>query len=174
MLRFRRVHRQEHRVKLVRRQGPAQDFRVVVAGDADEPHPAPFPGVVERLQRPAGGAQGLDFVHGPDIVHLPQIQVIRIEILQGDAEMGHGLFKGAPMGFAGEEDFVPVAFQAAAQVGLAAGVGPGGFEVIDPGRQGRLNHGLGLAVVTKGPQHAFASQAQPGGGVPGASQGFLG
>ena len=88
--------------------------------------------------------------------------------------MGHGLFKGAPVGFAGEEDLIPVAFQARAQVGLAAGVGPGGFEVIDPGRQGRFDDGLSLALVTEGPQHAFASQAQPGGGVPGTPHNFLG
>ena len=90
------------------------------------------------------------------------------------AEVGHGLFEGAAVGFAGEEDLVPVALEAAAQVGLAAGVGPGGLEVIDAGRQGRLDDRLGLALVTEGAQHPFASQTQPGGGVPGAAQGFLG
>jgi len=97
-----------------------------------------------------------------------------LEEFQRDAEMGHGLLESPPVGFAGEEKLVSVAFKAAAQVRLAAGVGPGGLEVIDARGQGRLDDGLGLAVVAEGPQNAFASQAQPGGGVPGAPQGFLG
>ena len=141
---LRRIDRQQHRVELVEVQGPAQHLRVVVAGDPDEPGPTLLLGLAEGLESPAGRAQGLHFLQAAHVVHLPQVQVVGVQVLQGDGQMGHGLLIGAAVGLAGEEDLVPVALQAPAQIGFAAGVGPGGLEVADAGLQGRVDDRLGV------------------------------
>ena len=97
-----------------------------------------------------------------------------MRLLQGSGQVLLGLAPGAAVGFAGEENAVPVALEGFAQIGLAAGVSPGALKVRDAGFQGRLDHGPGLALVAKGAEHPFAPQAQNGDGTAGASQGRLG
>ena len=63
----------------------------MVAGDADKPGLALLLGPAERLQGPAGRAQGLHLRHGPHIMDLPEVQVVGVQVPQGGGQVLLGL-----------------------------------------------------------------------------------
>jgi len=77
---------------------------VVMAGDADETHQALFPGLGKCLD---GTAWSEDFRHvilGPDVMHLPQIEVVGVHVTEGLVQVGQGACFTAVVRLAGKKD----------------------------------------------------------------------
>ncbi len=117
-----------------------------MGGDAQMPDLSRVSGPEQGLQRAAGG-DGLGQLLRRGIVELIQVDVVGLQILQAALNVRrHGLLR-AGHALGGQDEAVPDACQAVAQVFLADGVAPGGVDVVDPGLRQPLHQIPGTLPV---------------------------
>ena len=168
-----RGERHQHAVEGKALQGLHLHLRIPVSAHADVTDLPLLPGQDGRLQGPAGRGQLVQFLHVPDIVHPPFVDVIRLERYETLFEMDHRLRAGAAPGLGGDPHLLPpmLGHLTHALLRLSIGVHPGGVEVADPVIQGVVDHPDGVRLgALVGVHDPLRAETQDGEALPGPAE----
>ena len=98
--------------------------------------------------------------HGPQVVQLPEVEVVGPQPPQALVEQPERAVAGAVVGLGGEEDLAAALAEGGPVVVEAGGVGRRGVAVVDPLVEGAVDHLDGLRRAAVGAQDALAAQAE--------------
>src|SRR5258708_4708640 len=119
------IESDQNRVEAESAHAFEQNGRIVMTGQAQETHPALRAGLQERFEGASFGEDAVEVVLSPQIVQLPEIEMIGVQSAQAVVEKAQGAVPRTVVSLGSKEDLAAALAKGSAVIIHAAGVGRG-------------------------------------------------